>query len=65
MRSESGPNAALITAASSAQTTNASTSVTRSSDPRLFVNRRSSHAAVTIATVFPTVCASTVPIGVE
>ena len=38
---------------------------TRSSDPRPRVNRRSSHAATTSATVLPTVCASTVPSGVE
>ena len=64
-RSASGPNAALITAAISAHATNASTSVTRSSEPRPCVYRRSSHAATTSATVFPTVCASTVPSGVE
>ena len=64
-RSAAGPNAALTSAATSAHATNASTSVTRSSEPRPFVRRRSSIAATTSATVFPTVCASTVPSGVE
>ena len=64
-RSASGPNAALTSAATSALATNASTSVTRSSPPRPWVRRRSSIAATTSATVFPTVCATTVPSGVE
>ena len=64
-RSASGPNAALTSAATSAQATNASTSATRSSEPRPCVRRRSSSAATTSATVFPTVWASTVPSGVE
>ena len=60
-RSAAGPNAALTSAATSAHATNASTSVTRSSEPRPFVRRRSSIAAATSATVFPSVCARTVP----
>ena len=64
-RNDNGPNAALTTAATSAQATNASTSVTRSSPPRPLVRRRRSSAATTSATVFPNVWASTVPSGVE
>ena len=60
-----GPNAALITAATDAHAMNASTSNTRSSPVRPWMSRRSSMAATTSATVFPTVCASTVPSGVE
>ena len=64
-RSESGPNAALMSAATNAHATSASTSATRSRSPRPPVRRRSSSAAATTATVFPTVWASTVPSGVE
>ncbi len=64
-RSASGPNAALISAPTSAAATNASTSATRSSDARPSVSRRSSRTAAMIATVFPTVWARTVPSGVE
>ena len=64
-RSDSGPNAALTSAATNAHATSASTSATRASEPRPPVRRRSSSAATTSATVFPNVCASTVPSGVE
>ena len=64
-RSAVGPNAALTTAATNAQAMNASTSNTRSSPVRPWVSRRISAAATTSAIVFPTVCASTVPSGVE
>ena len=64
-RSASGPNAALISATTSAQQTKATTSATRSNPPRPLVRRRKSSAPTTTATVFPTVCAATVPSGVE
>ena len=64
-RRASGPIAPLITAASTAQATSARTSPTRARSPRPPVRRRSASAATTSATVFPTVCASTVANGVE
>ena len=54
-RSDVGPNAALTTAARNAQATRASTSTTRSSSPRPPVKRRNNSAAMTSASVFPTV----------
>ena len=56
---------ALTAAATTAEATSANTSTTRSSPPRPLVSRRSSKAAATSATVFPSVWASTVPSGVE
>ena len=64
-RSDSGPKAALTSAATSAQPMKATTSDTWPSPVRPLVRRRISSAATTSATVFPIVWASTVPSGVE
>jgi hypothetical protein len=63
--SDVGPKAALTTAARNAHATRASTSNTRSSSPRPPVRRRKTEAAITSASVFPTVWPRTVPNGVE
>ena len=60
-RSDIGPNAALTMAATNAQATRASTSNTRSSSPRPPVRRRNTRAAITSASVFPTVWPSDGP----
>ena len=54
-RSAVGPNAALTSAASTAQATRATTSATRARSLRPPVKRRNNRAATTSATVLPTV----------
>ena len=60
-RSDVGPKAALTMAATNAQATRATTSNTRSSSPRPPVRRRNTRAAITTASVFPTVWPSDGP----